>query len=71
MELNRSIRKTMAELQREGTTGMSVENLRMIVRTPSTGLQGAPLGTNAQYYYAEMFARLVRAMKITGFSILK
>ena len=38
-----------------GTTGMSLDNLRMVVTPPSTALWGAPCGANAQWAYAEMF----------------
>lgn len=43
----------------EGTTAMSVDCLMQCVRPPSSGLDGAPRGTNARYYYAQMFREIV------------
>ena len=37
---------------------MSVENLMQVVRPPSSSLDGAPRGTNAKYFYSEMFRNL-------------
>ena len=53
--LRTAIEAKRRELKREGITGMSIGNLMQVVRPPSASLAGAPMGTNAQYYYAEMF----------------
>ena len=53
--LKSAIAAKRRELKREGITGMSIGNLMGVVRPPSAFLDGAPRGTNAQYYYAEMF----------------
>lgn len=41
--------------KRDGTVSMSMDNLRQCVPTPSTTLDGAPRGTNAAYYYVQLF----------------
>ena len=53
--LRTAIEAKRRELRRDGITGMSTGNLMQVVRPPSAFLDGAPRGTNAQYYYAEMF----------------
>lgn len=53
-ELEKNVLKLIRDLKWEGTTGMSLENLRQCTPSPKT-LDGAPRGTNAQYYYAEIF----------------
>ena len=54
-ELVQAIKRQIKQLKDDDTTGMSVENLFMIVRHPSMNLKGAPVGTNARYYYRQMF----------------
>lgn len=62
-----SIRKTIREVRSQGTVGMSVDNLMMIVRPPSRELDGAPRGTNARYYYAQLFREVCRVGDISAF----
>lgn len=45
--------------KREGTVGMSVNCLKQMVRPPNTSLPGAPNGTNAAYYYSELFREVI------------
>lgn len=54
-ELFKAIAAYIRAAKLEGTVGMSVDNLRQCVRPPSESLVGAPRGTNARYYYAQMF----------------
>lgn len=56
--LKKSISDKIREMKREGTVSMSMENLMQVVRPPSSSLEGAPRGTNARYYYVEMFRDL-------------
>ena len=53
--LRTAITTKLRELRKDGITGMAVGNLMQVVRPPSQSLDGAPRGTNAQYYYAELF----------------
>lgn len=53
--LKKAIEKKIRELKREGTVSMGLNNLMMVVRPPSSSLEGAPRGTNARYHYNEMF----------------
>lgn len=53
-ELEKNILKLIRDLKREGTTGMGLGNLRQCTPSPRV-LDGAPRGTNAPYYYAEIF----------------
>ena len=53
--LRESILAELRRQRRDGITRMAVGNLMQVVRPPSQFLDGAPRGTNAQYYYAEMF----------------
>ena len=61
--LVRQIRKAIRDWKAEGTTGASVECLMQCVRPPSHTESGAPNGTNAQYYYAQMFRHLCAGTK--------
>lgn len=56
-------------LHNEGTVGISVENLRQMVKTPSDQLHGAPRGTNASYFYAQDFRDVCNSPEIRGFII--
>lgn len=53
----------------DGTVGMSADNLFQVVRAPSASLNGAPRGTNARYYYKEIFNEVVASLsgKYAGF----
>lgn len=58
-----NIRSYIASAKRAGTVAMTVDNLKQCVRTPSPLLAGAPNGTNAQYFYAQMFRELCASDK--------
>lgn len=59
-KLEQEILEKIKKLDGDGTTGMSLDNLFMIIRpAPSwESLKGAPLGTNARYYYKIMFQKV-------------
>ncbi len=65
--LKAEIRKYIRTARQDGTLGMSLDNLRQCVKTPNTNLPGAPLGTNARYYYAELFREVCQDRTIAGF----
>lgn len=65
-----NVREAIRLAKRQGVVGMSVANLMQTTRPPSASLDGAPLGTNAPYYYREMFRRVVAGMKFRGFKII-
>lgn len=44
-------------LRADGCDAMTAANLRQLVQSPSHGLDGAPRGTNAAYFYGELFNR--------------
>ncbi len=46
---------------------MSVQCLMQNTTPPSDILEGAPRGTNARYYYAEMFTRLCEDVEVRTF----
>lgn len=46
-----AIKTAIKHAKADGTVGMGLENLKMVTRVPA----GAPLGTNARYYYNEAF----------------
>jgi len=50
-----AIAKKIKSEKAEGITGMSMDNLMMVVRPPSSALAGAPLGTNSAWHYRETF----------------
>ncbi len=56
--LTKEIKATIRRAKRDGTVGMSLDNLRQCVKPPSYWMDGAPQGTNCQYYYAVMFAEI-------------
>lgn len=62
-ELATNIDATISKEKRAGTTGMSLDNLKMVVPTPKT-LIGAPQGTNARWAYAQMFEEVVNESPI-------
>jgi len=51
------------QARRDGTTAMSEQNLRMVVRTPTAA--PGPRGTNAQFVYAGMFHEAVERLPAT------
>lgn len=62
--LEHNILQKIRSVQREGTTGMSIECLRQNVKTPWSGADGAPKGTNAPWLYAQMFERVCKGNRI-------
>jgi len=60
-ELTKRIAECIRANRADGTTAMSLDCLFQNVRPPSPGLAGAPLGTNARYYYRQMFNEVVAA----------
>ncbi len=50
-----NIHVRIARLRRDGTVSMSIANLLQVTPTPQSNLQGAPRGTNAAYYYKQLF----------------
>ncbi len=52
-----AILKTVRQMRANGDTGASLRCLRQMVSAPSHLLDGAPLGTNAVYFYGELFDR--------------
>lgn len=69
-QINENLTRTVQRMKKLGTVGMSVDNLRQVTPTPSPTLLGAPKGTNAGYYYAQLFREVVAARKFRGFNIL-
>jgi hypothetical protein len=62
-ELLERIKATITDARHEDTTGMSVDNLRAIVRTDGLfNLTAAPKGTNAAFYYAMDFREAVAGL---------
>jgi len=59
-----NIKATIKTEKANGTTAMGLETLYRTTPSPSHSLAGAPLGTNAAYYYKEMFVEVAR--KIAG-----
>lgn len=57
--LKASIIKKVREHKRNGVVSMSIDNLKQVVNAPSQYMEGAPRGTNARYYYSEMFTTIV------------
>lgn len=68
-ELRDRIKKYIRAQKANGTIGMSVENLMQCVRAPSHMLDGAPFGTNAVYYYRDMFREICTEPAIAKFVI--
>ena len=62
-QLDINIRKTVTNLRKTGTCAMSLDNLRQVTPTPSINLDGAPRGTNAAYYYKEIFAEVANSRR--------
>jgi hypothetical protein len=57
-ELAKNIKGAIRKMKRDGVVGMGMRNLLGVTPTPAHTLQGAPNGTNCQYYYAQMFERI-------------
>lgn len=60
LALAANIRATIIAAKADGTTGMGLDSLMQATRPPSHSLAGAPTGTNARYYYREMFTQKAR-----------
>ena len=58
--LKKAIASAIREAKRDGTVSMSLENLMQVVKPPRQSLDGAPRGTNARYYYKEIFEDVAR-----------
>ena len=56
--LSREVIATIQKNRRAGVTAMAVDNLIQCARVPA----GAPVGTNAAYYYRESFREVVREL---------
>jgi len=63
-QLEKNVRRTVRGLKRDGVVGMGLANLRQITPYPSSNLDGAPRGTNAQYFCARLFDEAAR--KVAG-----
>ena len=66
-QLAREIRRTILEAREAGTMGMSMECLMQCVKSPSSDLDGAPRGTNARYFYNQMFREICNFRDIQPF----
>ena len=66
-ELQKRILQYIKSARRDGTTGMSRDNLFQCVRPPSESMSGAPRGTNARYYYSQMFTEICQDAGISKF----
>ena len=70
-QLSANIQATVSRWLADGTVGASVPCLLQGVRTPPSHLDGAPRGTNAPYYYRQLFRETLAATKLpAGFEIL-
>jgi len=58
--LRLAILRTVAEMRRDRTQGASLATLRQMTKAPADTLDGAPRGTNAVYFYGEIFAEEAR-----------
>ena len=59
-ELRRNIAKKIQHLRAGGTVAMSLDNLRQVTPTPKT-FDGAPVGGNIQWQYAQRFEAIVKS----------
>lgn len=57
-----AILSEVSSLRRDSCDGMSLDNLRQLTAAPSHFLDGAPRGTNAVYFYGELFAEEARRL---------
>ena len=60
--IEKAIEKEIKEAKRSWSPPMSLDNLMHVVRPPSSSLEGAPKGTNARYYYKEMFRDIAKGL---------
>ncbi len=60
--LRLAILRKIAEMRQNRTAGVSLDTLRQCTPAPSEFLDGAPRGTNAVYFYGEIFAEEARRM---------
>ena len=57
-QIRTNIRAFIRQAKRDGTIKMGWRNLLQCVKTPPASLQGAPMGTNAEFVYASMFLEI-------------
>lgn len=69
-QLRRNIKAKIVELVREGTCGMSLENLRQVT-PPPRATDGAPRGTNARWQYFKLFEEICAANRDIDAFILR
>jgi len=71
--LIKNVRATIKSLRKDGTEAMSLANLMQATPAPSSALKGAPVGTNAAYFYKTMFDSVVHFEPVGAgnFQILK
>lgn len=61
--LEKAIASKIKELKQDGTVSMGMDNMMQVVRPPSPSLEGAPRGTNARYYYKQMFRDVAKRFR--------
>lgn len=61
-ELESNIKTTIRRLRAVGTVGMGIENLRQVTPTPRA-TDGAPMGGNVQWQYAQMFREVCQSSR--------
>ena len=59
-DLKKAIEDKIRDLKKDGTVGMGMANLKMVVRPPL----GGPSGTNCQWVYNEFFNEAVKSSSI-------
>jgi surface antigen len=69
-QLKANIRKYVTQAKRDGTVGMSTENLIQCVKTPPHMMEGAPTGGNVQWQYRTLFREVLATMTFKGFEII-
>lgn len=65
--LRHAIAKAIKEPKADGIISKSVASLLQCVRPPSSGLEGAPLGTNSEYVYAQIFREMCEEPQIRAY----
>lgn len=60
-EIAANLMRTIRDLKRNGTVGMSERNLLQVTPTPRNSR--GPIGTNAQWVYAQMFNEVIESLK--------
>ena len=58
-KVSEAIKRTIGELKADQTTAMSRDNLLQVTRVERGMWQGSLCGTNAQYYYHELFNKAI------------